>query len=163
MINLSLKKNVRNWLKLSLGDPIAKILANNSHLTMTQLETLLIDALADNMASKHVKYDEKAKLRQTKAAVSRGSFNRTLRQAKKNVIQSIYTILLLGYLGLIENTDLYPYLEASNKLKAYTTTLADFMTHKKGAKEQLRIIETLRLELETTLNSLSKPWKTVSM
>ena len=163
MINLSLKKNVRNWLKLSLGDPIVKILANNSHLTMTQLETLLIDALADNMASKHVKYDEKAKLRQTKAAVSRGSFNRTLRQAKKNVIQSIYTILLLGYLGLIENTDLYPYLEASNKLKAYTTTLADFMTHKKGAKEQLRIIETLRLELETTLKTLSKPWKTVSM
>jgi len=160
---LSFRKSVQNWLRRSSEDPLAKILAKNSNLTSTQLETLLIDVFAEHLASKSLKYEEKAKLRQTKAAVSRGSFNRTLRQAKKNVIQSIYTILLLGYLGLIENTDLYPYLEASNKLKAYTTTLADFMTHKKGAKEQLRIIETLRLELETTLNSLSKPWKTVSM
>ena len=141
-----------------MGDPIAKILANNSHLTKTQLETLLIDALVDNIASKHVKYDEKATLRRTKAAVSRGSFNRTLRQAKKNVIQSIYTVLLLGYFGLLESTDLYPYLEASNKLKSYTTTLTDFMAHGKVTKEQLLTIDTLRLELETTFNRLSKSW-----
>ncbi|MCK4633420.1 hypothetical protein KAT42_01195 [Candidatus Bathyarchaeota archaeon] len=132
-------------------------------MTKIQLETLLIDALADNIASKHVKYDEKAKLRQTKAAVSRGSFNRTLRQAKKNAIQSIYTVLLLGYFGLLESTDLYPYLEASNKLKSYTTTLTNFMTQGKTTKEQLLTIDTLRLELETTLNKLSKPWTSSMM
>ena len=76
---MSFKKIVQNWLKRSLEDPIVKILSKNSNLTKTQLETLLIDVLAENIALKPLKYEEKAKLRQTKVAISRGSFNRTLR------------------------------------------------------------------------------------
>jgi len=163
VITLSFKKKVQNWLRLSLEDPITKILSKNSHITKTQLETLLIDALVGNMASKHVKYDEKARLRQTKVAISRGSFNRTLRQAKNNAIQSIYTILLLGYLGILESTDLYPYLEVSNKLKTYTTTLTNLTTQKKTKNEQIQIMDALRQELESTLNNLSKPWSTTKV
>lgn len=155
---LSFKKSVQNWLKRSLEDPIAKILAKNSNLTKTQLETLLIDVLAENLASKSLKYEEKAKLRQTKAAISRGSFNRTLKQAKSNTIQSIYTILLLGYFGILEDTSLTPYLEAANKLKAYTTAYRDLSNNHKGVKEHLQLISMLREELETMLNNLSKPW-----
>jgi hypothetical protein len=157
---LSFKKKAQNWIKLSQEDPIAKILSKNSHFTKIQLETLLIDALVSNIASKHVIYDEKAKLRQTKAKISRGSFNRTLRQAKKNAIQSIYTILLLGYLGILESTDLHPYLEVSNKLKTYTTTLANLTTQKRMKDEQLQTMDSFRQELENILNNLSKPWKT---
>jgi hypothetical protein len=40
---MKLKENVQMWLKKSLEDPVVKILAKNSHLTKTQLETLLID------------------------------------------------------------------------------------------------------------------------
>ena len=96
---MKLKKSVQSWLIRSLNDPIVQILAKNSHLTTTQLETLLIDVLSDNIARKPLKYDEKARLRLTKAKISRGSFNRTLKQSKENVIKSIYTVLLLGYLG----------------------------------------------------------------
>lgn len=160
---MSFKKRVQNWLKLSLEDPITKILSKNSHLTKIQLETLLIDALVGNVALKHVKYDEKARLRQTKAAVSRGAFNRTLRQAKNNAIQSIYTILLLGYLGILESTDLHPYLEVSNKLKKYTTALTSLTAHKKPTNEQIQMMDSLRQELQITLNNLLKPWHTTKV
>jgi len=155
---LSFKKSVQNWLKRSLEDPIAEMLSKNSNLTKTQLETLLIDVLAENMSSKELKYEEKAKLRQTKAAISRGSFNRTLKQAKQNVVQSMYTIFLLGYFGLLEDTSLAPYLEVANKLKAYTEAYRDLLSNHEGAQEQSQVIGMLREELETMLDQLSKPW-----
>jgi hypothetical protein len=141
-----------------MNDPIVKILAKNSSMTKIQLETLLIDALSENLTLKKLKYEEKARLRQTKAAISRGSFNRTLRQAKKNIIQSIYTILLLGYFGIFEDTSLTPYLEVANKLKSYTEAYRDLLGNDEGAKEQLQVINMLREELETMLEELSKPW-----
>ncbi len=155
---MTLKETVQNWLRRSLEDPLAKILASNSHLTSTQLETLLIDVLAENLASKSLKYDEKARLRQTKAAISRGSFNRTLRQAKRNVIQSIYTILLLGYLGALENTSLTPYLEVANKLRNLATASRRISPEHENQNMQLQTINMLREELETTLAQLSNPW-----
>ncbi|UCE96839.1 MAG: hypothetical protein JSV51_04435 [Candidatus Bathyarchaeota archaeon] len=155
---MSLKKNVQNWLRRSLEDPIAKTLAKNSHLTATQLETLLIDALSDNLASKSLKYEEKAKLRKTKAAISRGSFNRTLRQAKRNIIKSIYTVLLLGYFGILENASLDPYLEAANRLNAYTKAHRDILKNNRITKEQLQIVSMLREELKAMFDQLSHPW-----
>ena len=157
MNNLHLKENVQKWLTQSINDPITKILAKNSNISKTQLETLLIDVLANNMAEKPLKNEEKAKLRLLKAGVSRGSFNRTLRQAKRNVIQSIYTILLLGYLGVFEDPRLDPYLEAANKLQTYMSAYKDMMSGKEIIDEHLRIVKMLREELETSLERLSKP------
>ena len=106
----SIKERVQTYLKGALNDPIVKLLSENSQLTKIQLETLLIDLLADNLTGKLLKYDEKANFRLIKAKISRGSFNRTLKQSKENVIKSIYTILLLGYLGVLETSSLSPYL-----------------------------------------------------
>jgi ABC-type microcin C transport system duplicated ATPase subunit YejF len=135
----------------SLNDPITEILYKNSHLTKTQLETLLIDILAENISGKALNYDEKARLRLTKAKISRGAFNRTLKQAKGNVIKSIYTILLLGYLGVFESTTLDPYIEIANRLKEYVEA------HKSMANtsENLKIIKIIREELEASLERLS--------
>jgi len=151
---LRLKVEAQKWITRSLNDPIVKILAKNSNLTKTQLETLLIDILAENLSGKSLKYDQKAKLRLS--AVSRGAFNRTLRQARQNVIQSIYTILLLGYLGVFEDTHLGPYLEIANKLQTYMKAHRD-IAEKRETNEYLRIISTLREELEASLEQLSKP------
>ena len=116
---MKLKDSVQMWLNGAMNDPIVKILAKNSQLTKIQLETLLIELLAENMAGKQLNYDEKARLRLTKAKLSRGAFNRTLKQSKENVIKSIYTVLLLGYLGVFETTTLDPILKCTNKLKEY--------------------------------------------
>ena len=151
---MHLKEKAQKWIKQSLNDPIGKILSKNSNLTKTQLETLLIDILAENISGKSLKYDQKAKLRLS--AVSRGAFNRTLRQARRNVIQSIYTILLLGYLGVFEDTSLDPYLEVANKLQTYMKAYRD-IAGKTEINEYLRIISTLREELEASIEQLSKP------
>ncbi len=152
---VSVKENVQNWLTRSINDPIVKILANNSNLTKTQLETLLIDFLSPNVAGKPVTNEEKALLRQSKAGISRGAFNHTLRQARKNVIQSIYTILLLGYLGIFDDTRLDPYLEAASKLKDYVNAYQNALSNNDLAAEQLRIVSMLREELELSLERLS--------
>lgn len=151
---LRLKEETQKWLKHSLDAPIVKILSKNSNLTKTQLETILIDILAENLSQKALKYDEKARLRLS--AVSRGAFNRTLRQARRNVIQSIYTILLLGYLGIFEDTRLDPYLEVANKLQTYMKAHRDVLG-KKATDEHLRIITIFHEELRARLEQLSKP------
>jgi len=152
---LKLKEGVQSWLISSQNDPIAKILSKNSHLTKTQLETLLIDVLSENIAGKPLKYDEKARLRLTKAKISRGAFNRTLKQAKENVTKSIYTILLLGYLGIFESTTLDPYLEIANKLQQYIEAYKNIPNKSGELDEHLKIIEMVREELETSLKQLS--------
>jgi len=154
---LKLKEGVHSWLIGSLNDQIVKILAKNSHLTKTQLETLLIDILSENVAGKPLKYEEKARLRLTKAKISRGAFNRTLKQAKENVIKSIYTVLLLGYLGIFESTALDPYLEIGNKLHEYVEAYKSMPNKIEEPDEHLKLIELIREELETRLKRLSNP------
>jgi hypothetical protein len=155
--NTHLKENVQNWIVRLTNDPIIKILIKNSNLTKIQLETLLIDILAQNISGKTLKYEEKARLRLIKAGVSRGSFNRTLKQSRKNIIQAIYTILLLGYLGFLDSTNLTPYLEISQKLKTYTDAYKNIFQENKPSEEQLRIIKILNEELEASLDTLSNP------
>ena len=153
---MNLKEKAQNWLNYSLSDPLVKILIKNCNLTKIQLETLLIDVLAENIADKDLKYDEKAKLRIL--AVSRGAVNRSLRQARHNVTESIYTILLLGYLGILEEISLEPYLEAANKLKAYVNTQRELI--KKNPKEEhIRTVTQLHEELKISLEELSNPRK----
>ncbi|MFX0209457.1 MAG: hypothetical protein ACFFDT_25965 [Candidatus Hodarchaeota archaeon] len=153
---MDLQKEVHFWLKRALDEPIVKILLKNSNLTKIQLETLLIDVLADNYSGKSLKYSEKASLRLIKSKISRGSFQRTLVQAKQNAIKGVYTILLLGYLGIFEGTSLDPYLEVANKLNTYIEAYTEVQNTKTETQESLKIIEMLKKELETSLNLLSK-------
>ncbi|MDH5449762.1 MAG: hypothetical protein OEX77_02510 [Candidatus Bathyarchaeota archaeon] len=152
---MKLKESVQKWVRDSLGDPIAEILVKNSHLTKIQIETLLIDILAENIVGKPLKYDEKARLRLLKGGISRGAFNRTLKQAKKNVIKSIYTIILLGYLGIFESTQLDPYIEVASKLQTYIKAYKDILKGKRLTNEHVRIMNMLREELEDSLTLLS--------
>lgn len=156
---MKLKESVQSWLTSSLNDPIVKILAKNNHLTKTQLETLLIDILSESIAGKPLKYDEKARLRLTRAKISRGAFNRTLKQAKENVIKAIYTVLLLGYLGIFESTTLDPYLEIANKLHKYVEAYKNIPNKSEELNEHLKVIKMIREELETSLKQLSNTQK----
>jgi hypothetical protein len=155
--SLKLKEGVQAWLNGALSDPIVQILAKNSQLTKTQLETLLIDILAENLSDKQLKYDEKARLRLTKAKISRGSFNRTLKQSKENVIKSVYTVLLLGYLGVFESTKLDPYIEIANKLHEYVEAHNTASDERGEVEDRLKMVEIIGKELETSLKGLSKP------
>ena len=152
---LSFKERTQKWLKVYLDDPFVKKMIQSSILTKAQLETLLIDILAEKNGEKALKYEEKADLRLS--AVSRGSFNRTLRQARRNIIKSIYTVLLLGYLGIFEDTSLDPYLEIANKLRGYVNAYLEGSMKADAKVEHLRTMDRLREELEASLEQLSSP------
>lgn len=110
---------VQNLLRSLENDKILKILLENSHLTKIQLETVLIEILSTNYQEKRIKTEEKAEMR-LKGKISRGAFNRTLKQAKMNIIRSIFTIFLLGYLKIADSTTLLlQAIEVSNKLRDY--------------------------------------------
>jgi len=154
---LSLKVDVQTWVIGLLADPLAKMLARNSHLTKTQIETFLIDVLAEKIAERKVLYEEKAQLRLLKSGVSRGAFNRTLRQARENIIKSIYTVVLLGYLGILEGPHLQPYMELANKLQTYRETYRTRAKEGEISKDHKRIISALQTELEEGLRNLVEP------
>jgi len=127
-------------------DPILAILLKNSNLTRKQFETLLIDVLSDDLLLGRATSTERPKLRTDRDTVSRGSFDRTLTQARKNVTEAIYTVLLLGYVGLLETSQLEPFLETGNRLKSYSDTRRE-----RPPKENQELQDSLSSELAEIL------------
>jgi len=105
-------ESLRNLLR----DQVTKLLQANSQLTLAQLETLLADSIA---TGEEVKRTRKRFYRPIGARITRGSYNRTLIQAQNNVIRSIYTVLLLGYLGLFDTASLQPFVELADTIESY--------------------------------------------
>lgn len=135
------------WLKAVVEDPLVKAMLRRSLLTRPQLETLLIDQMAPGFLGRDLRTDEKASLRLGKK-VTRGSFNRTLRQARENVLKAIYTVLLLGYLGLLTTPALEPYVELGSALKRYSEAL------RSGPPE---LLEGLRESIMRKVAELASP------
>ena len=108
-----------------LDDPIIAKLLGRSSLTRAQFETLLVDQIGHEIANKRLTRHEMAQVMRNRNGISRGAMNRTLKQAKRNVSQSIHTILLLGYGGLFESPSLSRFVEASEQLKSQTSQLRD--------------------------------------
>ncbi len=107
---------IQNHFNELLNDNIVKTLLKNSHITKIQLETIYIDILAPNILQKYIKFTDKVNLRKKDQKISRGAFIRTLKQSKQNVIKSINTILLMGYIGIFDTPKLQFYIEISNRL-----------------------------------------------
>ena len=131
-------------------DPISELLLKNSYLTKIQFETLVIDLLTDLMSDKKLSFTEKTLYR--RKIVSRGSFSRTLGQARSKVISAIYTIILLSYIGVLGSKPFEDYEILTEKLRDYITLLDDPEGSLK--KRQLKRIET---ELLEGITMLSKP------
>jgi len=140
--------NTQSQIKRLLEDPISKILLNNSLLSMIQLETLLIDLLSEDITGYSLKYKDKAKLRLNDKGVSRGSFNRTLKQANTNINKSINTIFLLGYLGIFKTPQLQPFIEVSNNLNRYIKKYKYLWN-----KQNTELIENHKIEEITSLKN----------
>ena len=155
-----MKEDVRKWLKRTLQDQLVIKMLKTSHLTKIQLETLLIDILAEEMAGKQISYNDKTKLRLTSKKITRGAFNQTLMQARRNVIHSIYTLFLLGYLGILETPRLSPYIEVSNRLKTYIEEYVqvwDAVGKDDDNKGRIDSIRLLREEIFNIIGDLSAP------
>ncbi len=93
------------------------MLLKNSCLTEIQLETLLLD-LYNRENKDNISKDFKT-IQRVGKKISRGSFNRTRKQSIRNIVKSVYTIMLLGYIGLLDTPQLEPFIEVSSKLKSF--------------------------------------------
>jgi len=96
-------------------DTLAKTLLVNSHLTKVQFVTFLIDVLWPG--TQVPPKDGRPRLRSHQRRVSKGAFNRSLSQARRNVIKSIYTVFLLAYFGLFDSPKLEPFLRLGDEMK----------------------------------------------
>jgi len=67
-------------------------------LTQTQLETLLIDLIADEI-DPNLTYEERGQIR----GVTKRAFYRTLEQARLNLIRAIFTIMVAATLNIIDS------------------------------------------------------------
>ena len=134
----------------NLEDPITKFLLKKSGLTNAQFETFLIDFLAKTYNVKPVNVNTGKRVR-VEGEVSRGAFNRTKKQALNNIIQSIYTILLLGYTGVFDSPQFDFFTELADKIKAYIEA-----SEEKREEKYLEVMEMLRANLEEKLKNSIK-------
>ncbi|MDW8042369.1 MAG: hypothetical protein RMJ75_06190 [Nitrososphaerota archaeon] len=76
-----------------LIDPLLAYLFKNSALTERQMEVLLTEL---DPSTRSMKMSEKARL----LGVTKGTYAKVLQQALRNLSQSVFTVLLMSYLGL---------------------------------------------------------------
>ncbi len=114
-------QELHNIVQKSFQDPIAELLLKYSNITSIQFETLIIDLLTDIISDEKLSIHEKALFRRDK--VSRGSFSRTLSQARSRVISSIFTTVLLSYIGVFSARPFDEYQILAEKLREYTEIL----------------------------------------
>ena len=133
-------------------DPLAKTMLANSHLTEVQFATLVIDVLwpASNIAPRRGAFQPRSGRRR----VSKGAFNRSLSQARRNVIRSIYTVFLLAYFGLFDSPKLEPFLRLGDEMKTFLDARHD--TGGKGDSEAYNATKVLEDALQETVGELAK-------
>lgn len=131
-------------------DPVFRLLSGNSSLAEAQLESLLIDALVVGEAL-NLTSDQKASLRRRK--VSKGAFNRSLMQAYKNVRESLFTTLLMGYLGLLESPRLASFLELGERLSELSASYRE-------GRASSRFIDENRRTIMRMVEEITQPRRT---
>jgi len=110
------------------SDTIATFLLQKSNLTEVQLDTILASEEIGNL-------DFKRGLRE-KHKVSKGSFARTLKQARDNVEASIYTIFLLAYLDLVRPENIVQF-------SRNTRMLGELKSAKPQREDLLKVMEAM--------------------
>lgn len=152
-------KDIASGAKQALQEPILNRLQQGSTLSQAQLETLLIDLVVEDQYGAHIPYDDKASFRSKRGqrvkGVSRGSFNRTLYQARRNISKCLYTMLLLAYLGLFESTIFRPFEEVAARIGDYRG-IRDILAGKKDlSSEELESINVTERMILAALNELA--------
>lgn len=152
-------KQIVSGASKALKEPILQVLLKHSTLTEAQLETLLIDLVIEDAYGDHIPYDEKAAMRskqgQSTRGVSRGAFNRTLHQARRNTTRCLYTMLLLTYLGFFDHTIFRPFEEVATRIGDYRH-IRDVLAGKADlTSEDLESYRSVERTIITALEKLS--------
>ncbi len=146
--NASVRRAIENLVR----DPVLARLLERSNLTKAQFETVLLEQIGSDLANKSLTREEMTQLRLPGQKISRGAFNRSLFQARTNIAQSVYTVLVLGYCGLLDSPSLAPFVEASDRLRRQTERLREVSRGDRTSYASL--VESLLEDLEKATESL---------
>ncbi len=146
------QEKTRSAIRGTLQDRVLQKLLERSNLTKTQYETMLLDQLGSEIADKSLTREEMTRLRRNRGKISRGAFYRTLQQARSNVSESVHTLLLLGWSGLLESPSLAPFVEASERLRSQTDQLREATRDSPIAYGAL--VDSLLVDLEEAYDAL---------
>ena len=124
-------ENAQKGIKSFLQEPLCEILLKKSFFTEIQLETLLIDHMIGESVDQRVTQEKKAKARRVSKGRSRGAYNRVLQQSRKKLEKTLYSILLMGYLGILADVRISTLSEASEKLQDYINSVRSRQTSPK--------------------------------
>jgi hypothetical protein len=149
---MEVPEDAQNIIQKAFQDPIADLLLKKSNLTKTQFETFMIDLLIDVMSDEKVPFKNKTLFRDKK--VSRGSFSRTLGQGRKRVISSIFTIVLLSYVGVFDSKPFEEYQNLVEKLRDYLTAIET-----SGPNVSRAMLKRIEGELAEGIESMARPIK----
>jgi len=133
-------------------DQLARMLLEESHLTERQLSALLIDVSAEEIAQTAVNYEEKAG--SMPKPITRGAFNRTLAQARRNVVRSFFTLYLLGYVGLLGLGPLAEHVKLGEELKSYVDS---YLEGRSAGPQEKRILTSIHKHLVERVSRLVQP------
>lgn len=141
-----------------LKEKIVQVLIENSFLTETQLETLLLDFHARAVMPIKLKTEQIAGLRD----VARGSFSRVLHQGRRNFIKAAYTIILLNYLGFYDKNPFNLFVGLNEKILEYAQKYDSLWEEqdsisKDDKRRRLETLEKMKNELNKELEDLAKP------
>lgn len=120
-------KSIKQRTKEIMNDPIIKLFYPNdknqtkgtkewSNLTKTQLETLVIDIITDEVNS-DLSYLERSKIR----GVTKRSFYGTLEQARLNLIRAVFTMMIAAVLNIIDSPRLANFNDLSQNFRDLIT------------------------------------------
>jgi len=133
----------RDAIRKLIQDPVTKSLAYGSQLTLAQLETLLAASFSDENG---LKRSNRRLYCPSRNHISRGAYNRSLIQAQNNIIRAIYTVLLLGYVGLFNSSALQPFLELSDTIQGFIEARQATGSEDIALRElNARVMETITL------------------
>lgn len=153
--------SIRRGTQRVLKEPILKTLLDRSSLTKVQLETLLIDLIVEDQLGDHISYDDKAAIRSKsthrRSGVSRGSFNRTLQQSRRNVTRCMYTMLLLAYLDLFEFAIFRPFEEIASRIGDYRRIRDVLAGRTDLSNEELESYKAAERSINEALDDLASP------
>ncbi len=139
-----------------MDDPILKILLKNSNLTKTQFETFLISLLSAEFSEMGFSYDDIVRFRSSR--VSRGAFNNSLRQARRNIIKALYTVILLSYIGVLDRPPFSEYAALAERLREYRSAYEELV--ESGDVEMAgKVVKIVERELKRALGEMADPKK----
>lgn len=147
---MSEAEDLKKFIDRSFRDPVVGILLKHSNMTRIQYETLIIDLISELISDIALTYEEKALLRPK--TVSRGSFSRTLSQARRNVISAIYTVLLLSYIGIFDEAPFDEYQLLSEKLREYVKIIQET-----DSSRAFNVLKRIEKELMDGIVELAQP------